>query len=89
MRRPIDEIASFVWSVEKMRWPVSAERIAMSAVSVSRISPTKTMSGSWRRIARSPVAKLSQRLAFTGIWLMPLSSYSTGSSMVMIFLRGS
>jgi len=35
--RPTDEIASLVCSVEKIRWPVSAERMAMSAVSVSRI----------------------------------------------------
>ena len=81
--------ASLVCSVEKIRWPVRAERMAMSAVSASRISPTKITSGSWRRIDRRPVAKVRPRLGLTGIWLMPESSYSTGSSMVMIFLRGS
>ena len=30
------------------RWPVSAARIAVSIVSMSRISPTRMTSGSWR-----------------------------------------
>src|SRR4029450_7527850 len=42
--------ALLVWSVEKTRWPVSEAWIAVSAVSLSRISPIMTTSGSWRRI---------------------------------------
>ena len=38
--------ASFVCSVESTRWPVSAALTAISAVSKSRISPTRMMSGS-------------------------------------------
>ena len=42
------------------------------------------LSGSWRRIERRPRAKVSPFFSFTGICVMPLSWYSTGSSMVMI-----
>ena len=41
--------ASFVCSVERTKWPVSAARIEISAVSRSRISPTITTSGSLRK----------------------------------------
>ena len=51
-RRVIEEGASFVCSVESTRWPVSAACTACSAVSVSRISPTMMMSGSWRSTVR-------------------------------------
>ena len=49
VNRVIVEGASLVCSVEKRTWPVSAASIAISAVSRSRISPTRMMSGSWRR----------------------------------------
>ena len=42
-------------------------------------------SGSWRRIARRPDAKVMPLRALTAIWTMPSSWYSIGSSMVMIF----
>ena len=42
------------------------------------------LSGSWRRIDRSPRANVSPFFSFTGICVMPLIWYSTGSSMVMI-----
>jgi hypothetical protein len=46
-RRARDALAaSLVWSVEKTRWPVSEAWIAISAVSRSRISPTRMTSGS-------------------------------------------
>ena len=51
--------ASLVWRVEKIRCPVSEVRMASSAVSRSRTSPTITMSGSWRRMLRSAEAKVS------------------------------
>ena len=63
--------ASLVCSVEKTKWPVSAARMAMSAVSRSRISPTMMTSGSWRTMCRSPAAKVSPICGFTWIWLMP------------------
>jgi hypothetical protein len=78
--------ASLVWSVEKTRWPVSEAWIAISAVSRSRISPIRITFGSWRRIERSPPAKVSPTLGFTSICPMPGSWISTGSSIVMMFL---
>ena len=64
-----------------------ADCTAISAVSGSRISPTMMRSGSWRRIERSPRAKLRPFCSFTGICSTPGSWYSTGSSMVMILSR--
>ena len=78
--------ASLVCSVESTRWPVRADSMAIRAVSASRISPTMMMSGSARSIERRPRAKVSPPFGFTCIWLMPASWYSTGSSMVMMFL---
>ena len=46
INRGIAPGASLVWSVEKTRWPVSAARTMSWAVSVSRVSPTRMMSGS-------------------------------------------
>ena len=86
IRRVMALGASLVCSVEYTKWPVSAARMAMSAVSRSRISPTMMTSGSWRRMWRSPAAKVSPICGLTWIWLMPSIWYSTGSSMVMIFL---
>src|SRR6266513_1097475 len=54
----------------------------MSAVSLSRISPTITMSGSCRRIDRRAEAKSSPISLRTETWLTPWSSYSIGSSTV-------
>jgi hypothetical protein len=48
--------ASLVCSVEKTVWPVRLASTATAAVSVSRISPTRILSGSWRRIVRSTFA---------------------------------
>ena len=76
--------ASLVCRVLKTRWPVSEACTAMSAVSLSRISPIRTTSGSWRRMARRPRANVRPVLVDTWIWLIPRSWYSTGSSMVMI-----
>ena len=62
--------------------------MAISAVSLSRISPTMMMSGSCRRKLRRPEAKVRPIFGLIGIWLMPLSWYSTGSSTVRIFTSG-
>ncbi|MBI5906085.1 MAG: hypothetical protein HZB86_11185 [Deltaproteobacteria bacterium] len=75
----------FVWIVERTRCPVKAAWTAMEAVSRSRISPTMMMSGSCRRIDRSIVAKLRPIFSCTAIWLIPDSSYSIGSSIVVMF----
>ena len=82
------EGASFVWSVDSTRWPVRAASMAIRAVSRSRISPTRTMSGSARRIDRSAEANVSPARGLICIWLMPGSRYSTGSSTVMMFRSG-
>ena len=50
--------ASLVCSVLKTMWPVSDACTAISAVSRSRISPTRILSGSWRRIDRRHWAKV-------------------------------
>src|SRR5438094_21641 len=44
--------------------------MATLAVSRSRISPTMMMSGSWRRIERSTVAKSSPICGRTCVWLI-------------------
>ena len=62
--------------------------MAMVAVSLSRISPTSMMSGSWRRNERSAEAKLRPALRLTWTWLIPLRRYSTGSSTVTMFTSG-
>ena len=88
VRRVIADGASFVCSVERTRWPVSADSTAIRAVSASRISPTMMMSGSARSIDRRPWAKPRPAFRLTWIWLIPSSWYSTGSSIVMMFFCG-
>src|ERR687888_314566 len=51
-RRVIAPGPSFVCIVDSTRWPVRAASIEILAVSLSRISPTMTTSGSERRIER-------------------------------------
>ena len=65
-------------------WPVMAARTAMAAVSSSRISPTRIISGSWRNIERMPSAKPSLAAALADVCLIMEVGYSTGSSRVMI-----
>ena len=64
---------------------MSADSIAICAVSRSRISPTMMMSGSARIIERKPVWKCRPARGLTWTWVMPSSWYSTGSSIVMMF----
>ena len=80
--------ASLVCRVLSTRWPVSADSIAICAVSRSRISPTMITSGSALTIERRPAGKLRPAFTFTWTCLMPSSSYSTGSSIVTIVLSG-
>ena len=85
-RRVTPPAESFVCSVLNTKWPVSAARMAMSAVSWSRISPTMMTSGSWRRMCRRPTANVRPISGFIWIWLMPAISYSMGSSTVRMRL---
>ncbi len=89
IRRVKAPIASLVCTVDSTRWPVSADWMAISAVSRSRISPTMITSGSWRRIERSALANVSPMSAWVWIWVMRGSWNSTGSSTVMIFFMPS
>ena len=50
--------ASLVCTVDSTRWPVNADCTAICAVSRSRISPIMMMSGSWRTMERSALAKV-------------------------------
>ena len=77
-RRLNAEVASLVWRVLSTRWPVREARMAIWAVSRSRISPIRMMSGSWRRIERRAWAKSRPIPGRICIWLMPGSWYSTG-----------
>ena len=82
-------MALLVCRVESTRWPVSEDCMAISAVSLSRISPIKMTSGSCRRMARRALLNVMPMFSCTGIWVMPGISYSTGSSTVMIFFSPS
>ena len=85
IRRSTVPSASLAWRVESTTWPVMAERMAISAVSPSRISPTAMMSGSWRRMERRPLAKVMPIFSLICTWLTPSMLYSTGSSSVTRF----
>ena len=80
--------ASLVCNVVSTRWPVRAASIAICAVSWSRISPIRMMSGSERKIDRRAAAKVKPALGFTCTWLMPGIRYSTGSSTVTMLTSG-
>jgi hypothetical protein len=67
---------------------VSADSTAIWAVSRSRISPIRTMSGSDLRIERRAEANVSPALGFVWTWFTPGSLYSTGSSTVMMLTSG-
>jgi hypothetical protein len=80
--------ASFVCSVEKTVCPVKLASTATDAVSPSRISPIRILSGSWRSTVRSTLAYVTPMSSWIGTCTMPSMSYSTGSSVVMIFRSG-
>ncbi len=88
-RRVNADAALLVWSVVNTRWPVSAASTAVFAVSLSRVSPTSSTSGSWRRNARRIAANVSPISAFVWICVTPGRSYSIGSSAVEMFISGS
>src|SRR5574341_1212566 len=78
--------ASLVCRVERTRCPVSADLMAISAVSKSRISPTMMMSGSCLRKLLRDEAKLRPMSSLIWTWLIPWMLYSTGSSAVETFV---
>ena len=80
----IAPIAVLVCRVDNTRCPVREACTAISPVSRSRISPTMTTSGSCRRTARRPRAKVISTFGLTWVWPTPGSMYSIGSSMVRI-----
>ena len=77
-----------VCRVDSTRWPVSAARMPIWAVSRSRVSPTRITSGSWRRKLRRQAAKVRPISSLTCTWLTPFRLYSTGSSAVMMLMSG-
>src|SRR5262245_36992392 len=70
-RRVIALGASFVCNVLKTKCPVKEACTAISAVSLSRISPTRMIFGACRNMARMIRAKSSPIWCFTSTWLMP------------------
>lgn len=82
-------MAELVCRVEYTWWPVMAARKAISAVSASRISPTRMTSGSCRIIERTPLAKSSLAASATEVWRIMAIGYSTGSSRVMMLMPSS
>ncbi|MPN26729.1 hypothetical protein SDC9_174154 [bioreactor metagenome] len=80
--------ASEVWSVPKVRWPVSASVRAARMVVWSRISPISTTSGSSRSTRRSASSKLAVSLPTSRCETNAFRlrcRYSTGSSMVKMW----
>ena len=80
--------AELVCNVDNTKCPVCEALMAISAVSKSRISPTITMSGSWRKNERNAPGKVKPARVLICTWLMPSRLISTGSSAVDI-LRSS
>ena len=80
--------ASLVCTVLSSRWPVCAAWSATSAVSKSRISPTRMMLGSCRRIDRRPFANVIPERTLICVWLMPGNCSSIGSSSVRMLFFG-
>ena len=76
-------MASRVCSDDSTRWPVMAARRPISAVSGSRISPSRITSGSCRSVARSTRAKVKSIFSLTCTCVNPGRRYSMGSSTVM------
>ena len=81
--------ASLQCRVVSTRWPVRAASVAVLAVSMSRVSPTSSTSGSWRMKARRAVLKSRPLSRFTWVWVMPRRVYSIGSSTVEMLMPGS
>ena len=77
--------ADLVWRVERTRCPVRDAAVAVLRVSRSRISHTIIISGSCLKQALSPDSNVTQFLSSISDWTTHSSSYSIGSSRVIIF----
>ena len=88
MMRSIAWLALLACKVAKHKWPVSANAIACSMVSASRISPIKITSGAWRKVFFKAISQLSVSMptsrCITTQFLCGCTN-STGSSMVMMW----
>lgn len=80
--------AEFVCIVESTRCHVKDASIAIFIVSLSRISHTIIMSGSWRKAVRKPDANEYPISGNTWLWFTQSRVFSTGSSSVIIFTSG-
>ena len=69
MMRSIAWLALLACSVAMQRWPVSANAIACSMVSRSRISPIRITLGAWRSEFFSALSQLSVSSP-TSRWVM-------------------
>ena len=87
-RRVIAVAVSFAWRVVKTICPVKAASIAVWAVSLSRVSPTKIISGSCLINDLKALEKSKPFSLITWTWWIPSNVYSTGSSTVLIFTSG-
>ena len=85
VRREMVAMALLVCTVVKTKWPVMAARKTNSAVSLSRTSPTRMMSGSCRSMDFTPAAQSILEDSLTADWRIIGNGYSTGSSSVMMF----
>ena len=85
-KRSIVVKASLVCNVDRTKWPVIEALTAILAVSVSRISPIITISGSCLKIDLKTFAKSKPISLLVCTWLIPSISISIGSSTVIIFV---
>lgn len=84
----IASVEVLVWTVASTRCPVNAALKAISAVSALRISQTIIISGSWRNTDLSHSSNVYHFVVLICDCSIPGSSYSTGSSNVIIFFHG-
>ena len=80
--------ALVVCSVENSSWAISAAVMAVATVSGSRISPSRMISGAWRRAERSASAYVATSVGTSRCVTMHVPwrcTYSMGSSMVMMW----
>ena len=85
-KRWIAVTAPLLWSVEWTKCRLREAFTAMLAISSSLISPIKMTSGSWRKAARNVSANPNPCSGLTETCVIPSIWYSTGFSIVRIFI---